>query len=188
MNAITDAARSRFKTFYESNGSNPYTTVFNSHLDVRMKTNVFGVVERVLDWTVRKSWGHHSNHAVKSPDGEPAGQADCAKELGVSKGAVSKAVRSLVEAGHMTVQGRLLFPVREPAGPKNGNVRTETRWQQFLQQRRECDPRVQQLEEAVSRAKRLRQELLVEFQNGLRARRKFPTRKLRQQTASIAHL
>jgi hypothetical protein len=90
---------------------------------------------RVLAWIKRRSWGNFCLYCVDDA-GQPVFQADCATDLGLNAGSVSKIVSYYVARGHVARSGvaKILSPVVDPQiGPAPDVVDSDLAFQAFYE-------------------------------------------------------
>lgn len=92
-----------------------FTKDFNDALEALMKDPLETVSTRVRAWYKRKAWGNRSLYCVND-DGSPAFQADCARQLDISKQRVHDAITYDRLRGYLNVVGtaKVLYPVVSP--------------------------------------------------------------------------
>jgi hypothetical protein len=120
-----------------------FTMDFNSELEGAMGDCSASPRERVLAWIKRYAWGNFSEHAVERIGGKPLRQKDCARQLGLGRPEVSRAVAALVRGGLVKVEQDNLYPVRSPQSLKFKDSQDcdAGRWTQFFEEFTKSDPK-----------------------------------------------
>jgi len=89
------------------------------------------VAWRVLEWIKRHSWGRLCLYCI-AEDGTVLLQADCARDLELSKGTISKTVKYLCLRGYIRVEGKMLYPVLSPKPDPPEKVSQRETFSEFL--------------------------------------------------------
>jgi hypothetical protein len=91
-----------------------FTRDINDSLDAIIRDETLTCAERFMPWLKRRAWGNYRLYAIRA-DGQPATQADCARELNVTRQCVSGVV-SLYQQRGLIEDGKRLVPVISPKG------------------------------------------------------------------------
>ena len=141
-----------------------FTKDFNSSLEAVMHDPQATTAQRVIAWTKRRAWGNYSLYCTLDT-GAPAGQSDCAAELGLDKTRVSHTFKYYESRGLVRTEGRLIFPVTEPQPAENHQKVADSRnFSLFLAYWKVADSdNFQKLEVARSEVKRLKNVALSAY-------------------------
>lgn len=142
-----------------------FTKDFNTALEAVMKDKLATAGERVLAYIKRYSWGEYSLYAI-GDDGHPRFQVDCAKELGLNKKTVSRAVAYLQARGYIANEPKRLYPVLTPVlGGPTPNGKKSRAYETFLQNWKVSHSiDFERLEVARSTIKEIKKVLLSDYQ------------------------
>ena len=158
-------ARERARAEYEKATKGLiFTKDFQTRQQALMHDPLATVGERVMAWILRRSWGEYVLYAIRE-DGEPAYQRDCARELGIDKKAVSKAVAYLQGRGYLEDQPKMLYPIIAPQLTSPVNTREKSpEWATFFENWKVAHSAdFQELEVARSTVERIRKVILSEY-------------------------
>lgn len=97
-----------------------FTRDVNDSLDAIIRNESLKCEVRFLAWVKRCSWGSYSLYAIRA-DGQPAMQSDCARDLNVSRQAVSVVVSFYQDQG-LLEKAKRLVPVVNPKPPSKAKV------------------------------------------------------------------
>jgi hypothetical protein len=88
---------------------------FHSALEAVLKDDLNTNGERVMAWVIRTAWGHTSLYCVL-PTGEPAYASDCARDLKINPGSVSRILAYKEQRGYLERRGiaKVIYPVIAP--------------------------------------------------------------------------
>ena len=160
---------SRYEEFQAQTARTPFVKIPKDVLEATMRDQLATIWQRVLAWIMLYSWGNYSFYAIKD-DGTPRLQRDCAAELGISKFAVSKAVRYGITRGYLQKEIKILYPLTNPQLGANckkvaysGNL-----WQLFIEEWKVANScNFQEMEVARSTIKRIRKVVLSDYKKWL---------------------
>jgi hypothetical protein len=125
----------RYEQFQAQTAGISFVKIPKDVLETTMHDELATHFQRVMAYIMRYSWGNYSSYAIHE-DGTPRLQRDCAKELGIKKQAVSKAVRYGITRGYLQDELKILYPLLTPqlGNCKKVALSGDFSWATFMEQ------------------------------------------------------